>query len=363
MNAVAPKEIVAAATTVAMTASVKNVAIEIAKTLSEDETFNDEVAANLDAKEKVKQGPLHILMDITRILGEEGMSRLPDPDSEEGKTGNEPFDKYKTTVFSKDGAPKAGEGSFYVDLTENLREGKNILLHLEHIEAARLKQDIKPVAGLPAYPTMAPQQIRALKSTFQQRLTSLKRCLIDAVWVFKIMERINSDEFPKLECQYQTIKNEETGNEELLPTNSPMVVFSTDPKQRAVFQTFSIGQFTSIDLEKVKEYGGDIEGVLKAMARKKREPETEDGISTVEIVNVTNVRDALVALYDWQENQGHMKALYNELNKRDDEAADDLVMTIGDLYTELFAPLYDKYKTRYANIIEARQGGQRKQVG
>jgi hypothetical protein len=308
------------------------------------------LSAIADAKDAERRGPLSVFLFLAENFedDETGVHSIPVPGSKKGETGNDPFDKYTTTVKTQDGEKKV-PGSWYTDVVKNSEEGKRIEELLPLVDGGDGAPEV--------YQNMGFGERKMEKQRLRDRIRDMRTALVKGAMLYLHAYKIN-------QLNPDRIKVKMPFKQGKIFANTIRLV---DPAEEIETKVFTVSEFLRIDLSKLT--GKDEDQTITSLENtKSRAPKTKDKKGQQSIAVPTNVETLLtlgnVFSTAIDENTAEGEKLKAKLlaklsapGKEGDDAVEtlgDFAMVIDDLWTT-FSDRYHKIKKAKATATNQKQ--------
>lgn len=218
----------------------QEIAQRLADKLSADTELQEEIEATFVARLRVKNASLIAYMHMKRVLGDD-MDLLPIPGSQEGKTGNKPFDTYRA---KKD--DKSVPMSFYGDLANDTKTGKDTDLVLRHIAGSQTNAESQDFLRKNFdWSNLSQADKNSLKDTYAKRKLNLRQSYRNGAQIHFKLEEIRSN-FEKDQVNVAFMVSKVNGKETLRSVTKPVRIFRpTD----ASSSEMSVGTFLKVNVK------------------------------------------------------------------------------------------------------------------
>lgn len=265
-------EIVAAATSIAVSSSAHNLAVELAAVYDTNEELQEALANNFEAIKEGKEGTMWLMRYLKEAYGK-AWDKFPWPGS---KTGNNPG---IITVMKpgRDGADKPTEVSWYSEeFIQTTQVGRALFAKKKAIEA-----EMADAANTVPLPTLK-GELADIVAEINTRVSQIEK----AVLLDFLMTAINDCEF--VECGFVPDRDGQ-------PRGGwkPMYFCSTIKGETLKQKTMSIGSFLGFDVAAAKAAGGKYDNFLKTLERGAQGGKTRDWS-----VDTTDNYEALLPEYN-----------------------------------------------------------------
>lgn len=314
-----------------------------------DDQFIKDLETNAQAVLENKRGAVVLMLDLERIYGrDEILKNWPVPGSE-AKDVNNP-DKYEKMVTDPiSGETKKGKGSWYADLFDASKPGKELAAKLSSWKAAKANEKGKHI--LPEHAKMAGDELKltAEKSRLDTFRTSKKNAIIRAVNVIIQMQRLNEETQMAVEL---------ITNDDGTPYQSNKLFYVYNKKKRSEFRPLTVGQLLALSVDKAKAAGGEYAHVMGTTGRGPKGGEKGEQKVTLETIPQFDNITAEYATF-FEKMRADTKAMNAFLTHLNGAGSDDLLLSLNSIMTDI-----DSYlsKPGLAKRISALLSDERKEA-
>jgi hypothetical protein len=307
--------------------------------------LSDMLASIATRKEGERRGPIEVaLFLVTHFVDDEGVHSIPVPGSKKETAGNNPYDKYSTTVKTSDGT-KQVPGSWYTDVVKNTAEAKAIYERLDLCGGGEgSPKDIND---------MSPGERAMEKKRLGDRIRDMRAALVRGAGLFLHADEISAlnPTAIKVKMPWKTVDGKRNIYANTIRLQDPTGEFEDE--------IFTVSEFLRLDLSKLVG-PGSAQTIKTVAATKARAPKTDKakGKGKNDIVVPTTV-EGLLNLFniagtsiDTNTEQGNKlsAALMAACSGKN---GDDVVETIGDFALAIDA-IWTTIDKRYNAIKQAK---------
>lgn len=295
------------------TAAPKDQVMTFAAMISGEFAAHLEAAA--DAKEVSQYAVVQVILDLEETFGEDTLKTWPVPGTE--APSNNP-DKF--TVRVKDGDQwKDRKTSFYTELVEGTEKGK---FFRSKIEAVKQANSTSGVCDDKEVSAMKPEDRKALKAKYEQRLSVYKATVRKAVQHWQQCWEI--DRLPLVSVTFLKDGVTDSNGKPVMVDGEQLTTIRKTPKPVKVhnandlsdYELYSLGSFLSLDVDEALVNGGTF-GALKATNRRDGNAGGDgDEANNVVVKDIVTFESAAAGLVLWLEQEGNIALLKARLTKK-----------------------------------------------
>lgn len=301
---------------------------EVGNLLASSAGVAEELERNIDAKEYVGRGPLFLMMEVEKALGEEAMKALPVPGSTASETNNP--DVYSWYETNSRGKRTERKGSFYKELY-NAHFGAHAVATLEHIKNALAS---KP-EGVPAsIAKMGRVELIAEEKRLKATKNNGFNALLTAISLHFKLKEIQEQMGERLLVRIQTDKDGA-----IMKTATPILIMDkTDPLQSNVFSPADIAR---MNVKQAVEGHGEYEaGSFNALRYSRKEAESratnkaggKEGQNSLIVKNMTELEGLLSKIGHFLAQENSYERILKWVNTDDVAEHRSRVVLLGDLF-------------------------------